>query len=85
MKPLKTTAIPEISYSSSEDEDFFDAEEDDSDDDDDGSEFDKITFCDLTSFSICFFAKFRKKSSVKNSSNGHSDDDDDGSKFQHTI
>ena len=33
MKPLKTTAIPEISYSSSEDEDFFDAEEDDDDDD----------------------------------------------------
>jgi len=33
LKPLKTTAIPEISYSSSEDEDFFDAEEDDSDDD----------------------------------------------------
>ena len=61
MKPLKTTAIPEISYSSSEDEDFFDAEEDDSDDDDDGSEFDRITFCDLTSFSICFFAKFLKK------------------------
>jgi len=37
LKPLKTTAIPEISYSSSEDEDFFDAEEDDSDDDDDGT------------------------------------------------
>ena len=72
MKPLKTTAIPEISYSSSEDEDFFDAEEDDSDDDDDGSEFDKITFCDLTSFSICFSAKFRKKLSAKNSSNGRS-------------
>ena len=35
MKPLKTTAIPEISYSSSEDEDFFDAEDDDSDDNDD--------------------------------------------------
>ena len=32
LKPLKTTAIPEISYSSSEDEDFFDAEEDDDDD-----------------------------------------------------
>lgn len=28
LKPLKSTAIPEISYSSSEDEDFFDAEED---------------------------------------------------------
>ena len=35
MKPLKTTAIPEISYSSSEDEDFFDAEDDDSDENDD--------------------------------------------------
>ena len=34
MKPLKT-AIPEISYSSSEDEDFFDAEDEDSDDNDD--------------------------------------------------
>ena len=64
MKPLKTTAIPEISYSSSEDEDFFDAEEDDSDDDDDGSEFDKITFCDLTSFSICVF--FFLQNFVKN-------------------
>lgn len=28
LKPLKTTEIPEISYSSSEDEDFFDAEDD---------------------------------------------------------
>ena len=35
LKPLKTTAIPEISYSSSEDEDFFDAEDDDSDENDD--------------------------------------------------
>jgi hypothetical protein len=48
LKPLKTTAIPEISYSSSEDEDFFDAEEDDSDDDDDGSKFQHY---DLTNFS----------------------------------
>ena len=29
LKPLKTTDIPEISYSSSEDDDFFDAEDDD--------------------------------------------------------
>ena len=31
IKPLKSTAIPEISYSSSEDEDFMSAEEDDDD------------------------------------------------------
>ncbi len=38
LKPLKTTAIPEISYSSSEDEDFFDAEDDDDEEEDDESQ-----------------------------------------------
>ena len=56
LKPLKTTAIPEISYSSSEDEDFFDAEEDDSDDDDDGSKFQHH---DLTNFFNPYFKLFR--------------------------
>lgn len=34
LKPLKTSAVPEISYSSSEDEDFYDAEDDDDEDED---------------------------------------------------
>ena len=53
LKSLKSTAIPEISYSSSEDEDFFDAEEDEDDDDESKNFF--LNFPSIFLISVTYF------------------------------